>query len=105
MEELGLTHDLSPSELADKSKPVIDWLRKSGVSKVMVHFDMDVMDPSDILVAVADGPDGGLKLNEVVRLINDIATEKELVILTVAEPMPRLAIILKNMLAQLPLMK
>ncbi len=105
MEELGLTHDLSPSELADNSKPVIDWLRKSGVSKVMVHFDMDVMDPSDILVAVADGPDGGLKLNEVVRLINDIATEKELVVLTVAEPMPRLAIILKNMLAQLPLMK
>lgn len=105
MEELGLTHDLSPSELADNSKPVIDWLRKSGVSKVMVHFDMDVMDPSYILVAVADGPDGGLKLNEVVRLINDIATEKELVVLTVAEPMPRLAIILKNMLAQLPLMK
>lgn len=104
MEELGLTH-LSPSELADNSKPVIDWLRKSGVSKVMVHFDMDVMDPSDILVAVADGPDGGLKLNEVVRLINDIATEKELVVLTVAEPMLRLAIILKNMLAQLPLMK
>ena len=71
----------------------------------MVHFDMDVMDPSDILAAVADGPEGGLRLNEVVRLINDIAAEKELVALTVAEPMPRLAIRLKNMLAQLPLMK
>lgn len=104
VEELGLTH-LSPSELADNSNLVIDWLRKSGVSKVMVHFDMDVMDPSDILAAVADGPKGGLKLNEVVRLINDIAAEKELVALTVAEPMPRLAIRLKNMLAQLPMMK
>ncbi len=30
--------------------------------------------------------------------------EKELVALTVAEPMPRLAIRLKNMLAQLPLL-
>lgn len=39
------------------------------------------------------------------RLINDIAAEKELVALTVAEPMPRLAIRLKNMLAQLPLIK
>ena len=104
VEELGLTH-YSPAELSDTSKPVIDWLRKSGVSKVMIHFDMDVMDPADILAAVADGPKGGLKLNEVIRLINDIAAEKELVALTVAEPMPRLAIRLKNMLAQLPLIK
>ncbi len=84
---------------------MIDWLKKSGKSKVMIHFDMDVMDPADILAAVADGPAGGLKLNEVVRLINDIASSKELIALTVAEPMPRLAIRLKNMLAQLPLIK
>ncbi len=64
---------------------------------------MDVMDPTDILAAVADGPDGGMKLNEVVRLINDIAKVKELVALTVGEPMPRLAIRLKSMLADLPL--
>lgn len=104
VEELGLTH-YSPAELSASSSSVIEWLRKSGVSKVMIHFDMDVMDPADILAAVADGPEGGLKLNEVVRLINDIAAEKELVALTVAEPMPRFAIRLKNMLAQLPLMK
>lgn len=65
---------------------------------------MDVMDPADILAAVADGPEGGLKLNEVVRLINDIAQEKELVALTIAEPMPRLAIRLKQMLSHLPLL-
>lgn len=58
----------------------------------MIHFDLDVMDPADILAAVADGPAGGLTLNEVVRLINDIASSKEVVALTVAEPMPRLAI-------------
>ncbi len=103
VEELGLTH-FSPAELAKDSTPVLDWLRTTRASKVMVHFDMDVMDPSDILAAVADGPEGGLKLNEVVRLINDIAKEKELVALTVAEPMPRLAIRLKSMLSALPLM-
>lgn len=103
VEDLGLVH-FSPAELASDSAPVIDWLRKSGASKVMVHFDMDVMDPSDILAAVADGPEGGLKLKEVVRLINDIAREKELVALTVAEPMPRLAIRLKQMLSELPLL-
>ena len=103
VEDLGLKH-FSPEELASNSNPVIDWLRKSPASKVMIHFDMDVMDPSDILAAVADGPEGGLKLKEVVRLINDIAREKELVALTVAEPMPRLAIRLKRMLSELPLL-
>lgn len=102
VEELGLSH-YSPQQLAETSQPVIDWLKKSGKSKVMVHFDMDVMDSADILAAVADGPAGGLKLKEVVRLINDIAATKELVALTVAEPMPRLVIRLKKMLSQLPL--
>lgn len=94
----------SPAKLASDSEPIIDWLRKNSASKVMIHFDMDVMDPSDILAAVADGPEGGLKLKEVVRIINDIAREKELVALTVAEPMPRLAIRLKQMLSELPLL-
>ncbi len=101
--EFGLAH-YSPQQLAGSSQPVIEWLKMSGKSKVMIHFDMDVMDPADILAAVADGPAGGLKLNEVVRLINDIASYKELVALTIAEPMPRLAIRLKNMLGELPLM-
>ena len=103
VDDFGLAH-FSPAELASNSEPVIDWLRKSGASKVMIHFDMDVMDPADILAAVADEPEGGLKLKEVVRLINDVAREKELVALTVAEPMPRLAIRLKHMLSELPLL-
>lgn len=104
VEQLGLKH-ISPAQLTSGSKDLLDWLRDTGKSKVMVHFDMDVMDPAEILAAVADGPEGGMKLHEVVRLINDIAAEKELIALTVAEPMPRLAIRLKNMLAALPLLK
>lgn len=104
VEELGIVH-FSPEQLANDSGLLIDWLKRNDKTKVMVHFDMDVMDPADILAAVADGPAGGLKLTEVVRVINDIAAVKELVALTVAEPMPRLAIRLKNMLSNLPLMK
>lgn len=102
VEELGLTH-FSPKELASDSTPLLNWLRNCDASKVMIHFDMDVMDPADILAAVADGPEGGLKLKEVVRLINDIAGEKELIALTIAEPMPRLAIRIKHMLSHLPM--
>ena len=57
----------------------------------------------DKVAAVADGLEGGLKLKEAVRIINDIANEFELVALTVAEPMPRIAIRLKRMLSELPL--
>ncbi len=102
IDELGLAH-LSPSDLAGTSTPLIEWLKSTGKSKVMVHFDMDVIDPKDLLAAVADGPDGGMKLAEVVRLVNDIAATNEIVALTIAEPMPRLAIRLKQMLHDLPL--
>ena len=102
VKELGLTH-FSPESISEDSKFLLDWIRSTGKNKVMIHFDMDVLDPSDILAAVADGPEGGLKLKEAVRIINDIANEFELVALTVAEPMPRTAIRLKRMLSELPL--
>ena len=46
-----------------------------------------------------------MKINEAVRVINDIASEYDLIGLTVAEPMPRVAIKIRNMLNQLPLIK
>ena len=64
---------------------------------------MDVINTSDILAAVADGTEGGLKLNETVRIINDIAKESDLKVLTIAEPMPRITIRIKRILSELPL--
>ena len=46
-----------------------------------------------------------MKMEAVIRVINDIASKYDLVGLTVAEPMPRIAIKIKNMLHQLPLLK
>lgn len=101
-QEYGIKH-LSPEDVATDSSAVIDWLKDCKTSRVVVHFDMDVLDPADIIAAVGVVPDG-MKMADVVRVINDIASEKELVGLTVAEPMPRIAIRLKSMLAQLPLL-
>ena len=55
---------------------------------------MDVLDPSE-----------GMKMEAVIRVINDIAVEKEIVGLTIAEPMPRTVIRIKDMLNRLPLLK
>lgn len=101
-QEYGIKH-LSPEDVATDSSAVIDWLKDCKTSRVVVHFDMDVLDPAEIIAAVGVVPDG-MKMADVVRVINDIANEKELVGLTVAEPMPRIAIRLKRMLAQLPML-
>lgn len=90
--------------MAADSSLILEWLKGTGASKVVIHFDMDVIDPADMIAGVGIEPNG-MKINEVVRAINDIASEYDLVGLTVAEPMPRIAIKLRNMLSQLPLLK
>lgn len=101
--ELGIK-GLSSSEVADNSEAAMEWLKATGVSKVVIHFDLDVLDPAEIIAGVGVEPNG-MKINEVVRLINDIASAYDLVGFTIAEPMPRVAIKIRNMLDRLPLLK
>ncbi len=95
---------LSPQEVAGDSSAILEWLKETGASKVVIHFDLDALDPAEIIAGVGVEPDG-MKIDEVVRVINDIASKYDLVGLTVAEPMPRIAIKIKNMLHRLPLLK
>lgn len=86
------------------SDGTLAWLRQSGARRVAVHLDLDVIDPADLAMAVARDA-RGLTLDAVVRLIDDIAREFDLVGLTIAEPMPREVIKLRRLLHSLPLMK
>lgn len=100
-EALGIKH-VTPEEVRDDSNVVSAWVKSCGASRVMVHFDLDVLDPAEIIAAVGI-VQGGMLIDEVVRIVNDVAKEKTLVGLTVAEPMPRVAIRIKDMLGRLPL--
>lgn len=102
-QKLGIK-GLSPAEVVDNSDAILTWLQETGASKVVIHFDLDVLDPNEIIAGVGVEPDG-MKIKEVVRVINDIAAQYDLVGLTIAEPMPRIAIKIRNMLDQLPLLK
>jgi arginase len=93
---------ISPKELFNNSDKLREWLRKCKASKVVVHLDLDVLDASKIYLAVGNDS-GGFDLQQVSRIINDIANEKQLVGLTVAEYMPRLEIKLQKMLRSLPI--
>lgn len=101
--ELGIK-SLTPSEVAGSSDALLEWLKETGVSKVVIHYDLDVLDPDDLIAGVGVEP-GGMTVNEVIRVINDVVLGYDLIGLTVAEPMPRIAIRIKNMLNRLPLLK
>ena len=100
-EAYGISH-LAPEQTATDSRAVTQWLERCGASKVVIHFDLDVLDPTEIVAAVGQSPDG-MTMEAAVRVINDIAAVKDIVGLTVAEAMPRTAIRLRNMLRRLPL--
>ena len=102
-EELKIK-SLSPDEVRNNSSARLEWLKNTGVSKVVIHFDLDVLDPAEIIAGVGVEANG-MKIKEVIRIINDIASKHDLVGLTIAEPMPRIAIKLKNMMNELPLLK
>lgn len=95
---------LLPIQVVQNSTAVLDWLKTTGASKVVIHVDLDALDPAEIIAAVGTDPDG-LKIETVVRVINDITKEYDVVGLTIAESMPRVAIKIKNMLNQMPLFK
>ena len=102
-EELKIK-SLSPDEVRNNSSAILEWLKNTGVSKVVIHFDLDVLDPAEIIAGVGVEANG-MKIKEFIRIINDIASKHDLVGLTIAEPMPRIAIKLKNMMNELPLLK
>ena len=101
-QQYGICH-LSPADIAAGLDGLRQWLRTCGASRVAVHFDMDVLDPAEIVAAVGVVP-GGMKRAEVAEVVATVAAEKELVGLTVAEPMPRTAIRLRSLFARLPLL-
>ena len=99
--ELGLKH-VGVEDVQQSSEKILSWIKATGAKHVLIHFDMDVLDPAEIIPAVGVSKNG-LKMAEVVRIINDVTATYGVNALTVAEPMPRTAINIKNMLGGIKL--
>lgn len=99
--ELGLKH-VGVEDVQQSSEKILSWIKATGAKHVLIHFDMDVLDPAEIIPAVGVSKNG-LKMAEVVRIINDVTAAYGVNALTVAEPMPRTAINIKNMLGGIKL--
>lgn len=105
----------SPAELTENSQPVLSWLKDIKVSKVAIHLDLDVLSIQKFNSLYFSKPDvpenafdgitqGTMSMEQIVRLINDVANQVEIVGLGIAEHLPWDAINLKAMLEKLPLM-
>lgn len=87
----------APDTLRGDSAPVAAWLRGIGATKVAVHFDVDVVDSEQVGLGLGFAP-GGLRAEEVARLLRDLDQDFEVVGLTVAEFIPRNVLHLQNIL-------
>lgn len=103
----------TPQDLTDNSDIIIDWIRTSGIAKLAVHFDLDVLSPADFRSNTCAKPYitrrqygaamGELTLNQVVRILHDVDRVAEIVGLCIAEHMPWDAINLRAALSQISL--
>ncbi|KAA6234304.1 arginase family protein [Campylobacter sp. LR291e] len=81
-------------------KAVISWLDSISATKLLIHFDLDVLDKDELYIAV--GNTGKMKITQIISLLKIASRKKRLVGLSVAECLPRDLIKLQNLLANLP---
>ena len=93
----------SPDELRDSTRPLLDWLATTGCTKVALHLDLDVVDADELVLGLGAEP-GGLSLEQVQRVVDDVAAQTELVGLTIAEYIPRQVIRLMGLVRGLPVL-
>lgn len=115
LKELGLRHTPA-TDLADSSQPILDWIAAEGITHLAVHFDLDVLDAvhfSPLLFNKPDAPEnafdgivqGSMRLEQVIRLLQDVGRVSDMVGLTIAEFLPWDMLRLKEAFAGLPIMR
>jgi arginase len=115
IQRLGL-RVAAPEALVLDSEPILAWIRETGITQVAVHLDLDVLDPASfraVLFAEPDPeidwlamyPSGKMTLQQVVRVIQDVASAAEVVGMGVCEHLPWDAVHLRDALADFPVFR
>lgn len=100
-EEWGVS-TFSPDDLRASSRALLDWLAATGCSKVAIHIDVDVVDGDEQAFGLGVEP-GGLRTEDVRRVVADIGGAAAIVGLTIAEYMPRQVLAMRRFLSGMPL--
>lgn len=111
---LGL-RNVTATDLAETSQPILDWIEAEGIRHLAIHFDLDVLDAkrfSPLLFNNPDAPEGTwdgipqgeMTLEQVVRLLKDVASACDVVGLAIAEHLPWDMLRLRNAMRDMPLL-
>jgi arginase len=95
-------HLIAPAPQPSFVDDVLAWVRGTGAQQVAIHFDLDVINSNEHAFGMAWEKDGISKTTALATIVA-VAEEFDLVGLTVAEFVPREAIVLRSMLRHLPL--
>jgi len=103
-----------PEDIAKDSTVVLRWLKKKNPSKVIVHFDLDVLDLREfrsLLIAYPGTYEKNMELTPkgssmetIIRVMQDVARNYDIVGLGITEHFPWDSYFLANMLSRLPLL-
>lgn len=88
----------APEQLERDSQAVMDWVRQENIQYLAVHWDLDVLSPTDFRCIYPAEPYtdvrafpvavGRMKLNSIGRLLNDVAVIADIVDLSIIEHLP-----------------
>lgn len=102
-EQFGISiPNASAEHVENDGGAVLEWLRDIGASRVAVHFDLDVLEPAEFISAVWHDPNG-LRVEAAIRLLADVSRQVDVVGLGITEYTLHDAILLTDMLRQLPI--
>ena len=114
LQDLGIRHTPA-ADIADNSQPIIDWIEAESIAHLAVHFDLDVLDPAHFSPLLFNRPDhaagafdgivqGTMRLEQVMRLLQDVSRACDVVGLGIAEFLPWDMLRLRDAMAGLPIM-
>jgi arginase len=98
---------------AENYEAILKWLQETKKSKVVIHFDLDVLDLREFRSLLIANPSTyeklskevpiGTSMNTMIQLLQSIAKEHDVVGLGITEYFPWDAYFLRDMLSKLPL--
>ena len=110
--ELGL-RTVPPGDIAENSEAVLRWIRDNAFEHVVIHLDLDSLDPKSFYSQMPMNPNGlpfdtvpgKITVPQMTRLIKDVSAAADVACISFAEHMPWDAYNLKTMMEEFSFMK
>lgn len=113
IQQLGLAK-VPTKDIANNSDVVLQWLKTHRFNQVVIHVDLDVLDPRNFYSQLLNNPNidepydtfaGKMTIAQLTRAVKEVSQQVDVVGISFAEHMPWDAFNLKNMMAEFAFMR